>query len=219
MTTSGVSIRTLNLGIAATNCYIIGDTSTNEAILIDPVDDAPLLVKTAQEAGWTIKLILATHGHFDHILASAELKRLTGAPFYINQRDQFMLDTLPEQGLRFFNLKFPPAAVPDRYLTDEPETITLGAITLETVFTPGHAPGHISFYMRDHDILFCGDVLFQGSIGRTDLPGGNYAILMDSIFKKLLLLGDNVRVLPGHGGETTLGRERRTNPFLLEYSG
>lgn len=219
MTTTGIGIRVLNLGIAATNCYIIGDAATNEAILIDPVDDAPLLVKTAADAGWTIKLILATHGHFDHILASGELKRLTGAPFYINQRDLFMLDTLPEQGLRFFNMKFPPAAIPDRFLTDEPETIELSTLKLETIFTPGHAPGHISFYLRDHKLLFSGDVLFEGSIGRTDLPGGDYAVLMDSIFKKLMPLGDDVRVLPGHGGETTLGRERRTNPFLREYSG
>lgn len=212
-----LEIQVLNLGVAATNCYIVGDTDIGEAILIDPVDDAPLLVKTAADAGLTIKLILATHGHFDHVLASKELKALTGAPFYINQHDQPLLDRLPDTGVRFIGKKFPEAAKPDRYLADDPEIIEHGAIKLKTLFTPGHAPGHIAFYMEDHNLLFSGDALFAGSIGRTDLPGGDYPTLMESIFKKLLPLGDEVRVLPGHGEQTTIGHERRTNPFLLEY--
>ncbi len=212
-----IEIRVLTLGIAATNAYIVGDTSTKEAIVIDPVDNAPLLVKTAQEALWTIKLILATHGHFDHVLASRALKELTGAPFYIHKNDQFMLDNLPQTGLRFTNQAFPKAAVPDRYFTDAPETIELGSIKLETLFTPGHAPGHIAFFMRDQGILFSGDALFAGSIGRTDLPGGDYDLLMRSITEKLLPLGDEVTVLSGHGGQTTIGREKRTNSFILDY--
>lgn len=212
-----IEIRVLNLGLAATNCYIVGDTATGEAVLIDPVDDAPLLVKTAEDAGLTIKLILATHGHFDHVLGSKALKELTGAPFYINQRDLPFLERLPDTGVRYTGTPFPEAAVPDRFLTDEPEVIELGAIRLETIFTPGHAPGHIAFFMRDQNLLLSGDALFRGSIGRTDLPGGNYQTLMESIFKKLLPLGDEVQVLPGHGEPTTLGHERRTNPFLLDY--
>jgi hydroxyacylglutathione hydrolase len=212
-----IEIRALTLGIAATNAYIIGDKAIGEAILIDPVDNAPLLVKTAQDAGFTIKLILATHGHFDHILASRELKAMTGAPFYINKHDEPFLERLPETGLRFTGTRFGEAAVPDRFLTDEGETIKLGAIKLETIFTPGHAPGHIAFYLREYDIVFSGDALFQGSIGRTDLPGSDYETLMQSIFNRLLPLGDEVQVLPGHGGATTIGQERRTNPFLLDY--
>jgi hydroxyacylglutathione hydrolase len=212
-----IAIKRLTLGMVSTNAYLVGDEDTKEALLIDPVDDAPLLFKTAQDAGWTIKLILATHGHFDHVLASKELKDLTGAPFYINKHDEILLKNLPATGVRFTGQPFPEAAIPDRFLTDAPETITLGAIKLETLFTPGHAPGHISFFMSEQRILFSGDCLFAGSIGRTDLPGGDYPLLMKSIFEKLVPLGDDVRVLPGHMQETTIGAERRTNPFLLSY--
>lgn len=213
-----VEIRSLTLGIAATNCYIVGDTDTGEAIVIDPVDEAGLILETAQAAGWTIRLILATHGHFDHILASRTLKELTGAPFYIHAADLFFLKGLPKQGLSFIGRAFPEAAEPDRLLTDEPEVIELGAIRLETIFTPGHAPGHVSFYMRSQRTVFSGDCLFAGNIGRTDLPRADYDTLMRSIFERLLPLGDDVRVLPGHMQPTTLGEERRTNPFLLAFA-
>ncbi|MBZ0295620.1 MAG: MBL fold metallo-hydrolase [Anaerolineae bacterium] len=213
-----VKIKMLTLGIASTNSYIVGDTETKEALVIDPVDRAPLLVKAAQESGWTIKLILATHGHFDHVLASKELKELTGAPFYIHEKGPFWLDKMPDQGLMFTGQPFPEAATPDRYLTDGPETITLGAITLETRFTPGHSPDHLSYYMPEKKLVFSGDCLFTGSIGRTDLPGCDYDVLMQSIFEQLLPLGDEVRVLPGHMEPTTIGAERQSNPFLLEYS-
>jgi glyoxylase-like metal-dependent hydrolase (beta-lactamase superfamily II) len=205
------------LGLAATNCYILGDDDTGEALLIDPVDNAPALLDAVESEGWMLKLILATHGHFDHVLASAQLKELSGAPFYINKRDQFMLDNLPETGLRFTGTRYPAAGVPDRYLTDASETITVGNITLETLFTPGHAPGHIAFLWREASLLFSGDCLFQGSIGRTDLPGSDYETLMRSIVYVLLPLGDEVQVLPGHGDMTTIGAERRTNPFILSY--
>jgi hydroxyacylglutathione hydrolase len=211
-----LEIRGLTLGMVATNCYIIGDTETGDAVLIDPVDDAPLLQKTIEDAGWSLKLILATHGHYDHVLASKALKDATGAPFYINQHDAQWLDNLPQIGLRYTGQAFPDAAKPDRFLTDEPETIEVGAIKLETLFTPGHAPGHICFYLHDHRVLFCGDCVFQGSIGRTDLPGGDYATLMQSINEKILPLGDDVILLPGHGGQTSIGQEKRSNPFLQE---
>jgi hydroxyacylglutathione hydrolase len=213
-----VEIRILTLGIAVTHCYIAADTATNEALVIDPVDEAPLIHKTAQDAGWTIKLILATHAHFDHVLASKALKDMTGAPFYVHADSLPLLQSLPQQGLRFVGHSFPEAAQPDRLLTTEPETLELGQIRLETLYTPGHAPGHISFYVRDAEIVFSGDCLFAGSIGRTDLPGSSYDVLMQSIFEKLLPLGDNVKVLPGHMDMTTIGKERATNPFLLDYA-
>lgn len=213
-----LTLKTLpSLGLAATNCYIIGDDATREAVLIDPVDDAPLLARTVADAGWTLKLILATHGHFDHVLASKALKEITGAPFAINQRDEFMLHALPQTGIHFTGQPFPEAATVDRYLTDAPEVIQVGSIKLETLFTPGHAPGHIAFYLREHQTVFSGDCLFAGSIGRTDLPGGSYPLLMESIVQMLLPLGDDVRVLSGHGPETTIGQERRTNPFIRDY--
>lgn len=212
-----IEIRALTLGLVETNCYIVADGNTNEALVIDPVDNAAIILETAKNEGWTIKLILATHGHFDHILASKELKEATNAPFYIHEADKVWLETLPEQGLRFFNKPFPEAATPDRWLTSERITIELGAIKLETLFTPGHAPGHISYYMPEHQILFAGDALFKDSIGRTDLPYADTETLMHSIKTQLLTLPDEVQVLPGHMDMTTIGRERRMNPFIMDY--
>ena len=209
-----IKITFVTLGLAATNAYLVGDEDTQEAILIDPVDQADLLKKMADDAGWTIKLILATHAHFDHVLASKALKEITGAPFYLHSEAAERLKDLPETGLRFTGSLYPEAATPDRLLTTEPETIELGAIKLETLYTPGHAPGHLAFYLRDHDLVFSGDALFAGSVGRTDLPGGDHALLIRMIREKLLTLPDETTVLPGHGGATTIGQERKTNPFL-----
>ena len=213
-----INIRILTLGLATTHCYILGDTDTNEAVVIDPVDQAPLIFKTAQDAGWTIKLILATHAHFDHVLASKELKELTGAPFYIHGDSIPLLKGLPASGIRFTGKAFPEAAEPDRLLTTESETIELGAIKFETLYTPGHAPGHIAFYMREAGMVISGDCLFAGSVGRTDLPGGDHDLLMRSIFDKLLPLGDETKVLPGHMDLTTIGKERATNPFIKAFN-
>lgn len=212
-----IEIRVIpSLGLAATNVYIIGDTDTGDAILIDAVDDAPLLLKTAQDAGWTIRMIIATHGHFDHVLASKALKEATGAPFVTHRNSPALLERLPQTGVRFTGTPFPEAAVPDRFIGDQSEEIILGSIRLETLFTPGHAPDHIALFMREQQILFSGDALFAGSIGRTDLPGGDHALLIRSIYEQFIPLGDEVIVLPGHGGQTTIGKERRTNPFLQD---
>lgn len=213
-----VEIKMLTLGMVSTHCYIVGDTELQQAVVIDPVDNAPLIAQTAKDAGWTIKLILATHAHFDHVLASHPLKELTGAPFYIHYEARSMLQTLPQQGLMFTGSLFPEAAQPDRWLDSETETIALGAVRFETLYTPGHAPGHLSYYMPDAGLVFSGDCLFAGSIGRTDLPGGDYNLLMRSITEKLLPLGDDTRVLPGHMELTTIGRERQTNPFIIDYT-
>jgi len=209
-----IEIKMMTLGVVSTNAYLIGDTDTKEAILIDPVDKAEILKKAADESGWTIKLILATHAHFDHVLASKSLKELTGAAFWIHEEAVPMLENLPNSGKRFGFGEFPEAAKPDRLLTTEPETIELGAIKLETLYTPGHAPGHLSFYMPDYQIVFSGDSLFYGSVGRTDLPGGNAELLLKSIREKLFTLDDDVRVLSGHGQATSIGFEKEHNPFL-----
>ena len=209
-----IHVKILTLGPIATNAYLLGDTESGEAVLIDPVDEAPTLYDAARQQGWTIRWILATHGHFDHVLASQPLKELTGAPFAIHELEMAWLHSVPERGVMFFGSPFPEAATPDRFLTTEPEVIEVGAIRLETLYTPGHSPGHIAFYMPQQRTLFSGDALFQGSIGRTDLPGGDYDTLIASITEKLLPLGDDVRVLSGHGAPTTIGDERRSNPFL-----
>jgi len=213
-----IQIEALTLGIAATNCYVIGDNQTKEAVVIDPVDNAARIQQAAQAHGWTIKKILATHGHFDHVLASKSLKEQTGAPFYIHEEGPYWLDSMPQQGLMFVGQPFPEAAKPDVLLSSALQTITQGAIKLETLFTPGHSHDHISFFMPEQRILFGGDCLFAGSIGRTDLPHGDYDTLMRSIVDRLLPLGDDVRLLPGHMQETTIGRERQTNPFVLDYT-
>ncbi len=211
-----IEIKRLTMGIAATNCYIVGDTETNEAVLIDPVDDATLLHETAQAAGWQIKLILATHGHYDHILASQELKSLTDAPFYLHQNAPQV--SQPDQLTRQLLQLFPPCPEPDHLIGDESETIKLGAIEFETRYTPGHAPGHVCFFLREQQILFGGDCLFAGSIGRTDLPFCDYHTLMKSIFTQIIPLGAGVQVLPGHMGVTTIEQETKHNPFLLDYA-
>jgi hydroxyacylglutathione hydrolase len=210
-----IEIKMMTLGVVSTNAYLIGDTETKEAILIDPVDKAEVLKKAADDSAWTIKLILATHAHFDHVLASKALKELTGAPFWAHGDTVPMLENLHLQGKRFGMGDFPEGAKLDRVLTTEPETIEIASIKLETLYTPGHAPGHLSFYMPEHKIVFSGDALFYGSIGRTDLPGGNLEVLLTSIREKLFTLDDDVRVLSGHGQPTTIGFERENNPFLI----
>jgi len=212
-----LEILRLELGVVQTNAYLVADTTTRRALLIDPVDDAPRLVQTAESRGWTIALILATHAHFDHVLASRDLKAMTGAPFYIHADCVPWLEVLPSQGLRFGLGEFPTAAVPDRLLTSEAEVLELDGIRLETLYTPGHAPGHLAFFLASEKVVFSGDALFASSIGRTDLPGGDYPLLMRSIFGKLLPLGDEIGVLSGHGPATTIGRERRVNSFLQDW--
>jgi hydroxyacylglutathione hydrolase len=209
-----IEIKRLTLGAVATHAYIVGDTVTNEALVIDPVDEADTLIQAAQDSGWTIKLILATHAHFDHVLASRELKAQTGAPFWIHEDSIEWLKALPEAGKKFGLGIFPEAAEPDRLLTSASETIELGAIKLETLYTPGHAPGHLAYYMRDHDIVFSGDAIFFNSIGRTDLPGSNHEQLLKSIRQKLLTLPAHTRILSGHGRETTIGFELEHNPHI-----
>lgn len=212
-----IEIAYLTLGLAVTNAYLVADTATGNVILIDPVDKGDLLVKTAQDRGWTIKLMVATHAHFDHVLASARVKELTGASFIIHQEALTQLAALPQTGVRFTGSPFPEAAKPDRLIANDTETIELDSIRLQPLYTPGHAPGHISLFMPAQRIVFSGDSLFAGTVGRTDLPGGSMEVLMRSIVDKLLPLGDDVQVLPGHGQPTTIEDERLSNPYLLSW--
>ncbi|MBN2470407.1 MAG: MBL fold metallo-hydrolase [Anaerolineae bacterium] len=207
-----LEIITLTLGMVQTNCYIVGDTDSAAAVVIDPADDAPAILAAAAARGWTIRQIVATHTHFDHVLAAEALQRETGAPLLIHPEAQQELDTLQVTG-RLFGLELPPPPEPDGFIR-EGERVEQGAIVLEVRFTPGHAPGHISLVLRSEQVVFCGDCLFAGSVGRTDLPGGDYDTLIESIEQKLLPLGDTFRVAAGHGPWTTIGRERATNPFL-----
>ncbi|HMM27319.1 MAG: MBL fold metallo-hydrolase [Chloroflexota bacterium] len=211
-----IDILKLTLGPVQTNCYIVAGTDTGDAIVIDPVDNAPLILKTVQQRGWRVREILATHAHFDHIMASAELKDATGAPFRLHRADEPLRQAMPQQVMQLIGIDVPPAAEPDSYLT-EGDHVTAGTIDLAVLFTPGHSPGHVSFVLTSERTVFCGDVLFAGSIGRTDLPGGDYETLMESIATRLLPLGDDYAVLPGHMQNTTLGHERATNPYVVDY--
>lgn len=202
------------LGAVSTNAYLVGDTDTGEAILIDPVDDAQALVNMAEDNDLTIKLILATHAHFDHVLASQALVEMTGAPFYIHEEAAPYLDQLPETGVRFTGKPFPEAAKPDKLLQDN-EIVSLGSIELQALYTPGHAPGHLSFWLASENVVFGGDAIFAGAVGRTDLEGGDLDVLMNSIENRIMPLGDDVRILPGHGMETTVKKEAETNPFIV----
>ena len=212
-----IKIKMLTLSAFATNAYLLADTGTKNAILIDPVDDASTIMAAAADEGWSIKLMVATHAHLDHVLASAAIKDALGIPFLIGEECAPLLDEVPLQGIYFGLGQLPAPAKPDRLLQNEGECIKLDSIRLECLYTPGHAPGHLSLYLAAHKILFSGDSLFAGSIGRTDLPGGDHDLLMKSIFEQLMVLDDDVHVLPGHMGATTIGRERQTNPFLLSY--
>lgn len=217
-----IKVFKLTLGLLQTNCYILGDTESGDALVIDPVDRADLIYKTATEEEWVIREILATHCHFDHILASADLKELTGAPFRIHGNDLPLLRAMPARVKEWLQIDVPPAAEPDFYV-EEGEIIKLGGIELAVLFTPGHAPGHVSFVLdgdaESDDLasarrVFSGDCLFYGSIGRTDLPGSDHDALIRSIRDKLLPLGDETIVAPGHMRNTTIGFERLNNPFL-----
>ena len=211
-----IAIKSLTLGAFVTNAYLVADTDTNNAALIDPVDGADVIMAAADDAGWRIKLMIATHAHLDHVLASADIKAALDLPFLIHHEAAPLLEEVPLQGMYFGLGTLPAPAAPDRLLDDK-EIVELDSIRLRGLYTPGHAPGHLSFLLEGQDILFSGDTLFAGSIGRTDLPGGDHDLLMRSIVERLMPLDDAVRALPGHMGETTIGRERRTNPFLTAY--
>ncbi len=211
-----IEIYSKTLGMVATNAYLVADTDSKRAILIDPVDEAKALLRWVQAAGYEIALILATHAHFDHVLASKALVEATHAPFWIHKEAAPFLDKLPITGVKYTGQAFPEAAKPDKLIEDE-EIIRLDEIELQALYTPGHAPGHLSFYLKRESTVLSGDALFKGSIGRTDLEGGSLSVLMHSIKTRLLPLPDETRVLPGHMDETTIGQERTTNPFILRY--
>ncbi len=159
-----IEILKLTLGPLQTNCYIVGDTDTRDAVVIDPSDQAALLFETARARDWTIREILATHGHFDHILASRDLKQMTGAPFRVHIREEAQIKIMPKRVRDWLRIDVPPAAEIDAYVTPG-ETITAGSLAFEVLFTPGHSPGHVSYVLRRANVVFSGDCLFLGSIG------------------------------------------------------
>jgi hydroxyacylglutathione hydrolase len=205
-------VKMLVVGPLASNCYIVGSSSTKEGMIIDPGAEAGAILRTVQQMGLSISLILVTHAHIDHIDALRAVKESTNAQFAIHEEEKELLSATPMRMLIPLGLTpFKSAPQPDRLLKDG-DHIDIGDLHFEVLHTPGHSPGGIC--LSGHEVVFSGDTLFNFGIGRTDFPGGSYERLMKSIREKLMVLPDETVVYPGHGPATTIGDERRGNPFL-----
>jgi glyoxylase-like metal-dependent hydrolase (beta-lactamase superfamily II) len=199
-------IKSLPVGPLYTNCFIIGCEDTKEAAVVDPGGDSDKILMSLADDKHTLKYIINTHGHFDHVAGNKMLKEATGAKILIHEEDATLLTT-PSMGLSADNLQ-----AADEFMKDG-DKITFGNITLEVIHTPGHTLGGVSLYTDGH--VFVGDTLFAGSIGRTDFPGGSYDTLINSVKDRLFPLGDDVMVYSGHTAETTIGNEKKYNPFFV----
>ncbi len=205
-------IKTLAVGPIMANCFILGCEETLEAAVIDPGDEADRILQALAESNLTTKLIINTHGHFDHVGANKRLNKVTGAPILIHPLDAPLLNQLANSAAAW-GMTAENSPAPDRELQDGDE-VTFGKVLLKVIHTPGHTPGGISLYTDSE--VFVGDTLFAGSIGRTDFPGGSFETLQASIQQKLFALRDDLKVYPGHNQTTTIGVEKRTNPFVGE---
>lgn len=199
------------VGPLACNCYVVGDPAAAEAVVIDPGGDADDIAASIAQRGLTVAAIVATHAHFDHILGAARLRELTGAAVYLHPADAPLLDWMRESGRMFLGTDVGPPPEIDGRAT-EGDCFDAGTVSLEVVHTPGHSPGSIALVAPG--AVFAGDTLFAGSVGRTDLPGGDTRALLAAVRAKLFELDDDVEVHPGHGPSTTIGRERASNPFV-----
>lgn len=206
-------IETFPVGLLQCNCTILGSAQTREAIVIDPGDEVQKVLARLKAHGLEAKYIIATHAHIDHVGGFSELKAATGAPVYLHRSDQFLYDILPIQA-QMIGLATPPATQIDHHL-DEGDELGTGDIRLKVHHTPGHTPGSLCFHLpNDEAKLFSGDTLFMRGIGRTDLWGGSFEQIMDSLHHRVLALPDETVVIPGHGPATTIGDERAHNPWL-----
>lgn len=212
-----IDVRMFTVGPVQENCFIVRRKDAQTALIVDPGDESDKLLAALDSLGIeTVEAILITHTHFDHVGAVAPVARATEAPVYVPELEKDVLanimDYVPWPGFGPF----------ESYEADHTvaggETLELAGLTLDVVFTPGHSPGHVTYAIADEDSVFSGDVLFQGSVGRVDLPGGDWPTLLGSIEKLTSTYGPETTVYPGHMGITTLGRERATNPFLRELA-
>lgn len=204
-------IKTLVVGPIQTNCYLIGCPETLEGAVIDPGWDAPAILSAAEAASLTIKYVLNTHAHWDHVSANADVLEATGAQLALHPGDLPLL--LDRGGANLWRIPARSSPEPDIELA-EGQVVQIGKLNLQVLFTPGHTPGHVSFYEAAAGAVFSGDVLFRQGIGRTDLPGGDHRTLMHSIQEVLMTLPPETIVYSGHGPATTISNERRANPWL-----
>ncbi|MCL2661247.1 MAG: MBL fold metallo-hydrolase [Acidobacteriaceae bacterium] len=202
----------LPVGMLQCNCSILGDETSGEAIVVDPGDDVSKIAAILKDQRLTAKYILVTHAHIDHIAGAAQLKKLTGAPVFYNQNDLPLVKMMDVQA-GWLGMAPPEVAPPDAPLADG-QIISIKGLAGTVLHTPGHTPGSVCLYLPEHALLLAGDTLFAGSIGRTDLPGGDGRQIIASIRSKLMELPDKTRVVPGHGPNTSIGEERESNPFI-----
>lgn len=200
------------VGPFQTNCYLAYDEDSLEGILFDAGMEPDVLIAGIRESGAKLTKIVNTHGHIDHVAGNKALKQAFDVPIVIHRADEPMLQGVAMQG-RMFGVEAENSPPPDGYL-DEGDIVHLGPWKFHALFTPGHSPGSLSFYQPEHKLCIVGDTLFQGSIGRTDLPGGSFDQLATAIRAKLYTLPDDTTILPGHMGLSTIGDEKRSNPFV-----
>jgi hydroxyacylglutathione hydrolase len=211
-----MDVRMFTVGPVQENCFLINRDGSDRALMVDPGDDAPQLLAAVEEQGLTVEAILLTHTHFDHIGAVAPVARATGAEVWVPEIEKAVLADINAY------VPWPDFGPFEDYDAEHTlaggEHLQLAGFEIDVYFTPGHSPGHVTFSMPDEQAIFSGDVLFQQSVGRTDLPGGDWPTLFRSIQGLIETLPEDTRVHPGHMGLTTLGAERATNPFLAELA-
>ena len=203
-------LETLVVGPLSVNCYIFACEKTHQAAIVDPGDEADQILSVVKKLDCRVKYILLTHGHIDHLSQIPILKNKLKAEFLMHEQDIPLVQSASTQAA-LFGLPDPGDLKPDRFLNDG-DIIHLGELTIQVIHSPGHSPGSITFQVNQK--LFVGDLIFNGSIGRTDLPGGDYSQIIESIQKKIFTLPDSVEIYPGHGPATTVGIEKNTNPFF-----
>jgi hydroxyacylglutathione hydrolase len=208
-----IEIVSFVLGPVQTNAYLVADGETGEAVVIDPAAEGEVILEEARRRGWRIGSIWLTHGHFDHLAGSAAVADGSSPPPPVAMHPDDYWLWRNEGGAPLFGMRIDPGPEPTIDLSHG-QILHLGKAVFEVRHTHGHTPGHVIFYCSSAEVVFCGDLIFQGSVGRTDLPGGDYNTLIHHIQEDILTLPDDTRLLSGHGPETTVGQERRTNPFL-----